>query len=450
MLNNIGRRTEFYSVLIGIISFFVSWMLRADPYAPYKGITLNVNFPAHPHYDAVMKIIPDFEKETGIRVQVEQMQYLTMRKMQETELLKPRGRFDLIAFVVFSKADYVFNDQIEPLARFFMTPSLADPYYEPSDIINSYVQNIGVAGGHKGYLPGPTDALYGLPFGAETSILAYRKDLFIKHGLRPPENYSELLNLACKIPELEPGIVGLSSRGQPGHHLSHAFLLHLAPLGGRVFDRYWNPTVNSPQAIRAVKTLKKILDCSPTDMNSYGLREAKNQFLFGRSAMYLDSTVIAGEITDPEKSNVMGKVGWIKHPRGVRYASQTGGFGLAIPKNAKHKDAAFLLMQWLTSKETDKKIALAGGNPIRFSTHLNPDVLKKLPYLETFGKALNDADPDWRPIIPPWSKINILLGGYLSLAMEEGADIQKLLNAANQEIRGIMKEAGYFTYKGKH
>ena len=34
------------------------------------------------------------------------------------------GDYDLIAYVVFSKADYVYVNQIEPLARFFMHSKL--------------------------------------------------------------------------------------------------------------------------------------------------------------------------------------------------------------------------------------------------------------------------------------------------------------------------------------
>ena len=34
----------------------------ANPYAEYEGTTLIVNFPAHPHCDAVRKILPEFTK----------------------------------------------------------------------------------------------------------------------------------------------------------------------------------------------------------------------------------------------------------------------------------------------------------------------------------------------------------------------------------------------------
>ena len=419
----------------------------ADPYAPYRGQTLVVNFPAHPHFNAVMKVLPRFMEETGIDVEVDQLQYLKMRERQNLVLTKPKGDYDLIAYVVFSKADYVYADQVEPLARFFMNPKLADPGYDPEDLIDGYVQNIGVAGGKKGYLPGPTGALFGIPFGSETSVFGYRKDVFEKHGLKVPETYDELLHLACRIPELEPGMGGLASRGKSGHQASHAFLLHLAPLGGRVLDDEWNPIVNNEAGVQAGEALKTILECGPEGGTSFGFAEAKNAFLQGRAAMFLDSTVVAGEVDNPEKSKVVGKVGWAPHPMGVRRGSQTGGFGIAIPKNAPNKDAAFLLMQWLTSKKADRMIALEGGNPSRFSTHADPEVNAKFPHMKIFGEALKHADPDWRPIIPVWGKINSDLGTTLSKAMTGEMTVKAALDAVAERTRGIMQEAGYYTFQ---
>ncbi|MEY8827237.1 extracellular solute-binding protein [Sedimentitalea sp. XS_ASV28] len=431
----------------GVVAFTMTATLAmANPYEEYAGETLVVNFPAHPHFDAVMKVLPEFTKETGIRVEVDQLQYLKMREKQTLELTKNKGDYDLIAYVVFSKADYVFADQLENLAKYFMNPKLADPNYDADDLIDGYVANIGIAGGHKGYLPGPTGSLFGIPFGSETSILGYRKDIFEKHGLEVPTNYDELLEVACKIPELEPGMGGLASRAASGHHASHAFLLHLAPLGGRIFDDKWNPTVNDAAGVKAAETLKTIVGCGAEGAETFGFAEAGASFLQGNSAMYLDSTVFAGQVNDPEKSKVVGKVGWAPHPVGTRAGSQTGGFGIGIPANAPNKEAAFLLMQWLTSKEADKMIAIAGGNPSRFSTHRDADVLAVYPHLEVFGEALKNADPDWRPIIPVWGKINADLGTTLSKVLTEGADIQEALDGVAERARSVMDDAGYYTW----
>jgi ABC-type sugar transport system permease subunit len=76
--------------------------------------------------------------------------------------------------------------------------------------------------------------------------------------------------------------------------------------------------------------------------------------------MYLDLISLAGSVNDPSKSRVVGNVSWALHPRGVKRASQSGGLGLTIPKNAKNPAAAFFLMQWLTSKDQDKAVTDMG------------------------------------------------------------------------------------------
>ena len=419
----------------------------AQPYEEYAGQTVVAMFPAHPHYDAVMQVLPTFTEQTGINVEVDQMQYLAMRERQTLELTRPTGDYDLIGYVVFSKADYVYADQIEPLARFFMDPALADPNYDSADLIPGYMENLGFAGGDRGYLAGRTGGQFGIPFGAETSVLAYRTDIFEKHGLEPPETYEEMLTLACQIEELEPGMTGIASRGQSGHQTSHAFLLHLNPYGGGIFDENWNVIVNNEAGVQAAEALKTILDCGPEGGTSFGYAEAKNAFLTGEAAMILDSTAIGGEVNNPELSQVVGNVGFVAHPCAVECASQTGGFGLAIPRNASNPEAAFLLMQWLTSREGDRLIALAGGNPSRISTHQDPEVLAEFPHLEIFGQALENADPDWRPIIPPWGEINSELGTTLNRAMTGEIEVQEALDIVAERTEEIMREAGYYTWQ---
>ena len=447
MLNSLKATLVATTMLVATTS--VTWAdgHAKGPYEAFKGQTVTAIFPAHPHYNAVMKVLPEFTKETGIKVEVDQLQYLKLREKSTLELTKRQGDYDLMSYVVFSKADYVFADQLENLARFFMNPKLSDPKYDPDDLIDGYVQNIGVAGGKKGYLPGPTGSLFGIPFGSETSVLAYRKDIFEKHGIAVPETYDDLLAAACKVPEVEKGMGGMASRAASGHQASHAFLLHLAPLGGRVFDDEWNPIINSEAGVKAAKALKTIVDCGPEGATTFGPAEAAASFRQGTSAMFMDSIAFAAGFEDPAKSKVAGKVGYALHPKGVRRGSQTGGFGVGIPRNAKNKDAAFLLMQWLTSKKGDLMVAMAGGNPSRFSTYENAELNAKYPYSATFGEALKHADPDWRPIIPTWGKINADIGTTMSKVLTEGLDPKEALDGVADRARAIMDEAGYYTWK---
>ena len=79
--------------------------VQASPYDEFAGTTLVVNFPAHPHYNAVMKVLPEFTKETGIEVEVDQLPYLKMRERQTLELAQEDGDYDLIAKVYVPPGD---------------------------------------------------------------------------------------------------------------------------------------------------------------------------------------------------------------------------------------------------------------------------------------------------------------------------------------------------------
>jgi multiple sugar transport system substrate-binding protein len=419
---------------------------HANPYERFKGTTLVVNFPAHPHFDAVTKILPQFTTETGIKVEVDTLQYLKMRDKQLLEMSKPgNGDYDLLAYVVFWKSEYAGKGLIQEIGPYFKDAALALPDYDFNDLIPGYVENIGLVGGKKGYLAGPNAKLYGVPFGAETSALAYRADLFAEKGWKVPTNYTELEALLTKIPADMKDMAALTSRGQTGHQAVHAWLLHMAPLGGRIFDDAWNPIFNGEAGVKAANLLKKIIETGPQGGPAFGFDEMKNAFLQGKSAMFLDSIAVAGEMNNPEKSKIAGKVGWALHPEGVRRGSQTGGFGIGIPKNAKNREAAFMLMQWLTSKKIDQAIAGQGGSPSRFSTYQNLDLQKKFPYYGTFAEALKYADADWRPIIPAWDQLNAPVFG---VAMGEIITGKKEAKAALDEIvprvKDIMDKGGYY------
>lgn len=145
------------------------------------------------------------------------------------------------------------------------------------DIVPGYLENMGLVGGPKGYLAGTGAKLYGLPYGAETSILAYRRDIFAEHNLKAPETYAQMQAL-LPILKQKAGIGAMTSRGQAGHQCVHAWLLHLNPLGGKVFDANWKPVFNSPQGIQALKFLKEISDTGPAGIPSYGQGEMMTAF----------------------------------------------------------------------------------------------------------------------------------------------------------------------------
>ena len=424
-------------------SYPISSSLAQDRFSKFRGQTVVINIPAHPHYDAMVKILPNFTKDTGIKVEVDRQPMLHMKPKQIQSMSKGQGDLDLICYVVMWKSEYVKKNFIQELAPLLADPLLADPQFDLKDIIPGYLANLGMVGGPKGYLPGPGAKLYGLPYGAETSILAYRRDIFAKHQLQPPKTYTELQKLLPIIAEKEK-IGALTSRGQIGHQCVHAFLLHLNPLGGKVFDAQWKPAFHKEAGIKALEFFKEVVETGPADIPKFSNTEMTNAFLQGKSAMYLDSTNVFGAVANPDTSKVEGKVSYVIHPKGVRHSSQSGGLGLAIPRNARNPQAAFLLMQWLTSKTQDKAVCRIGGTPTRLSTLTDNAMVRQFPEYITLREQLKYSDPDWRPIIPEWDEINVkLLGVAVHEAITGKKTAAKALDDVVPRIAELMKNAGY-------
>ena len=418
----------------------------ANPYEKYKGTTLVVSWPALGGFKATAPILKQFTKETGIKVEVDGLPYMKLRDRQLLEMSKKNGEYDVVSWVVMWKGEYVNKGLLTPLSQMYTNSSLVDPDYDFDDLVKASLENGGIVGGKKGYLPGPTGALYGIPFEAETSILAYRKDIFKEHGLSVPKTYDELAAVMKKLHA--KGIPALTSRGKTGHQVTAAYLFHLAPMGGRIFDDRWNPIVNSKESVKTAEFLRLVAKTGPKGMETFALGQAATAFLQGDAALWLDTMKIGAMVRDPKRSKVAGKVGYALHPVGTRCGSETGGFALGIPANSKNKEAAFLLIQYLTNKENDLKRVPLGGQASRMST------LKKLSgQYEEFSTILKQypcADADWRPLIPEWNEINIdALGQALTKVITTDDPIQPIMDEANEKIRKIMEREGYYVWNKK-
>jgi multiple sugar transport system substrate-binding protein len=416
----------------------------ANPYEAYEGQTIVVSWPALSHFQKAETLVEEFMEETGINVEIDALQYLSLRDRQLLEMSKREGEYDVVSWVVMWKGEYASKGLLTPLSEFFARPQLVDPDYDIADIADAYLQNGGVVGGEKGYLPGVSGALYGIPFGAETSILAYRQDIFEEQGIEVPQTYDELRAVMQQLHEA--GIPALTSRGSTGHQVTAAWLFHLAPMGGKVFDDDWNPVINSPEAVAAAEFLREVVQTGPTGIPTFGFGEAAAAFLQGEAAMHLDTLKIAAMSRDPNLSQIDGQVAYALHPEGSRCGAETGGFALGIPANAPNPEAAFLFIQYMTDKAGDQRMVELGGDPIRMSTlEANTEGFDEYPVVL---EQLPCADPDWRPLIPEWNELNIdVLGQALTEVINTDGPVQPIMDAANEKARAIMEREGYYVWR---
>ncbi len=423
-----------------------------ERYAGHEGETVVVSWPALSHFEKAGTLVEEFEAETGINVEIDSIQYLQMRDKQVLEMSKEgTGEYDVVAWVIFNKTDYVNKGYLAELSQFFTDPTLADPAYDPDDIVDAYLTSTSAVGGRRGYLPGPTQSLYGIPFGAETSLLAYRTDIFEEYDLEVPTTYDELLETATFITENVPDMYGFTSRGSSDHQIVHSWLNGASPFGAGIIDDNYEPTVESDEAKAATEMLKALIEQSPPGVTSWGAGEMANAFLQGESAMYLDAMTIAAKVRDPEQSLVEGNVGYALHPAGpAGISTETGGFAMGVPNNASNPEAAFLFIQWMTSKAQDVAIVEAGGDPIRESTLADPALQERFPEYQVILEGLEYANPDWRPLLPEWGALNApIMGVNLGEYVSGQATLDEAMANAAAEIRDVLERAGYYSQQAE-
>ncbi|MES2107010.1 MAG: extracellular solute-binding protein [Pseudomonadota bacterium] len=407
------------------------------------GKPLRIMFPELPYFELLKTLLKKFSDNTGIRIEIDVLPYMEMRDVQLKELRQAKGKYDLIAMLAAWKTEYVSKNMLADLDREQLAGRLN--LEDVSDIVPAYLTVAGKVGGARGYLDGPSAHLFALPVGSETSILAYRTDIFQKHGLKPPATYDELLPLLYTIKNREPGLQPLCSRGQRGHHITHAWLLHFNAFGGEVFDARWHCKVHGPAGIRALEMLKAIHATTDGGILKYSYSDMCNAFISGDAAMYLDSTNIFSLVNDSVKSLVQDKVAYALHPKGSVYSSETGGFALAMPKNAPSPTRAIQLLGWLTTRQQDKAIARRGGIPIRTSTMRDVELQIIYPEYSILGKQLEYANPNWRPIIPEWTFIDEqILGTLLHDAVTGVVSPSAALEQAQDQITELMRKSGYY------
>jgi multiple sugar transport system substrate-binding protein len=164
--------------------------------------------------------------------------------------------------------------------------------------------------------------------------------------------------------------------------------------------------------------------------------------------MCIDASNFGPAIDDPKKSATAGKWGVAEVPRGPggRFPS-IYTHTLAINAASRHKRAAWLLLQFATSREAQRERALETGEPTRTSLWHDPELARRMErvgggaWMKLSLASLAEARADYRPRFPRWREVGDLVGIAVQqvVAGEEGAP--EALGAAQAEIEKALARA---------
>lgn len=445
-------------VLLLIATFIVpSVLVQAEEPAfdwrQAEGETVTVATMVHAYFDALIPIMPEFEEMTGIKVEYDILPEAEFFEKALIDLSSGGGTYDVIISVPIETWRYVGAGWLEPLDSYMEDPTLTNPDWDFEDFypsLSSAFRWNEVPGSGVGEGP-----LWGIPVNEESYCLFYRKDIFDAKGIEVPTSYEELYETAKQLDGIEwegqklTGFVARGNRTWPT--VNSCYGTAFWTWGGEQFDEDLNCTINSPIGVEITDLWGKIMrETAPEDVIDFEWYQAQEYFAGGKAAMFIDADHMAEAFENPDKSQVAGKVGYALPPLGPNGElprPNIFAFDLVMPESTTKKTAAWLWMQWATSKDALTKSAVKGNiNPTRISVSNSPEMLDYIKdwgdYNEIYTTLLLEmCGQRWSPL-----KEQAEIGDRWALAVQEvileAKTAQQALDDAAADIDKIIEEAG--------
>jgi multiple sugar transport system substrate-binding protein len=401
---------------------------------------------------AVADLLPQFEAETGMTLEVTSPALGPLIEKTLQNLKAPQSSFELIMFLGFLTTQQVGAGYYEQLNQYIEDALLTPPDWDLADFLPPAMANVGFFDMATGMV-GKGDDIYGIPgLHSGSVIYFYRKDLFDAAGLKPATTWDEFKAAAEKLHTAD--VAGCSFIGANDFSLAAVdWFTRFITTGGKLMTgspqtKDFKPNVNSPEGIRALQMLIDLLPFAPANVTKYGFAENVDGFSSGKIAQMIFWSTIAGPIFNPENSKVADKTGTGPVPAdpGQTPRAIQGGWGVGIPKNADpmKKQAAWLALAWLTSKEFNKfAVEKYQIDASRTSTFNDPDLVAKFPYLPNALKAASTAEVIQTSLIPEFFQLNDIMNVEFNAALLGTQDAKTACEKVQMQWEDVLRKAGH-------
>ncbi|HZG76635.1 MAG TPA: extracellular solute-binding protein [Paenibacillus sp.] len=285
--------------------------------------------------------------------------------------------------------------------------------------------------------------LYGVPMFNDLVFFYYNEDMLKQAGYdAPPATWAEFSEVSKALQAKGVTSGPASAWGFSANEgLVAYFAEFLGSHGGAFFDGDGNPTFNNEKGVQALEYMKQAMDegvIDPASIN-YNDRQVLDAFKNGKTAFIAGWSFYWGEL-NADDSAVKGKVkiGLVPAVEGAAPTAATGSMYLAITPQSEHPDAAWTFLEYLGSKEVQKKQALeAGALPIWADLYEDAEVKEKHPALAEMQRQLEFVIS--RPSLDAYNEFSKTLQIELQAALTGQKDAKAALDevaAFAQQLQG--------------
>ena len=388
-----------------------------------------------------------FTEQTGIAVEWVTLEENVLRQRVTTDITTNGGQFDIMTIGMYETPIWGANDWLVPLDDL-------SAEYDVDDILPAMRDGLS----HDG-------TLYAAPFYGESSMVMYRTDLMEAAGLEMPAapTWEFIREAAAAMTDRDNDINGICLRGKAGWGEGGAFITVTAnSFGARWFDEDWNAQFDQPEWAEALNFFVDVMEESgPPGYATNGFNENLSLFQQGKCGMWIDATVAASFVTNPNDSTVADSVGFALAPdTGLgKRSNWLWAWALAVPAGTQQADAAKQFIEWATSTDYIELVAENEGwanvpPGARTSLYETPEYLE-VPFAQMTLDSINAADPTNPTVdpvpyvgiqfvaIPEFAGIATEVSQEFSAAYAGQQSIEEALEKAQALTTDAMEAAGY-------
>ena len=343
----------------------VAGYTNAIDWKQFTGQTITLAGAIHPWSSAIAPLLPDFTKLTGISVVTDfrlETTYLGAIPIQLT-----RGSITPDVFMFTTYGQGISGGWLEPLNAYYSDKSLTDrTWYDEGDLLKTA----------KAFPLWSDGERYAFPITSEAMTVFINGDALAATSLPVPRTFEELLATATALKTGE--MSGIAMRAQAGGNSSPPAMGFVFSYGGAMIKDH-KAAFASPEATAAVEMYAQLLSrAGPAGVSNYEWYNVLDDFLQARTAIAIDSSNFATDISNPAKSRVARQAQFAAFPHlaGRTSVPFMSHWQACINAKSRNKRAAFLFLLWATSKPTSLQTAAAGLATTRVSAWSSGDFKK--------------------------------------------------------------------------
>ena len=424
------------------VAAMADWLEEAAK--PLKGTEVNGIFLDRPGYRAIIKLLPEFEKKTGIKVNYEIVPYENTR---EKEVLNFTSRGDLTMALVDLVwiGEFAENGWLVPVEELAKDKAITDPNLKLDGFFPLLLEAFGSWGG----------TVYGLPFDNYSGLLFYNSCKLKEAGFdKPPATWEEVMTVyGPKLTDKSKNQYAYALQSRRGETQSaDSFMRFLWPFGGSLLNKEFKSNLLSKESQAGLQFRQDLLKYQPPGVVSFDHAESVNALAQGQVAMITEWSAFYSTLADPATSKLGDCLAVAPEPAGpAGRLPALGGFSLAVASQAtpEQQKATWLFIQWATSEAIAKAYVEAGGVSGRMAVYNDPEIKAKYKFVEPMVASWQAGVPEYRPRFPAWPAISEIVAEWGSKMMLGEVTVEGGSKEIGTRMEAILGKDGYYDGKKK-